>query len=165
VARTMPGFAVGLGASVGWLYASGPIRIRVLGTGTYFPHGSAYPSTVEGADFDLATVGGRVCAAIAAGRFDVGPCIGSEYEIMRALAIKTPGAHAFPEASAEWWSLVGSGVVRWNPSRWLALAFRADALVSPSGPHFDTSPSTSQLVHQPSLLAIRSALGVEMYFF
>jgi hypothetical protein len=169
--RTIPGFALGPDASVGWLYASGPIRFGVLGTGTYFPPVRA-SAMGEQADFDLLAAAARVCVGVAAGRFDVGPCLGSEFNAMRALNIRgpaqaAPGAQTlvFHEASAEWWSLVGSALAHWNLSRSFAFAVRTDALVSPSRPAFEISPHTPAVVLRPSLVTIRAAVGVEMSFF
>jgi hypothetical protein len=168
-ARTIPGFAVGPDASVGWLYASGQLRFAVLGTGTYFPPVRA-SAMGEQADFDLLAAAARACVGVTAGRFDLGPCVGSELNSMRASNIREPAQAgtqtlAFHEASAEWWSLVGSALAHWNLSRSFAFAVRTDALVSPSRPVFERSPGTPVVVFRPSLVTIRAALGVEMFFF
>lgn len=170
-ARAMPGLAVGSDASVGWLYASGLIRFGVMGTGTYFPPGRA-SAMGEQADFDLLAAAAKACVGVAAGSFDIGPCLGSELNSMRALNIRGPAQAApgtqtvvFHEASAEWWSLVGSALAHWNLSRSFAFAVRTDALVSPNRPVFEISPGMPVVVFHPSLVTIRAALGVEMFFF
>ena len=91
---------------------------------------------------------------------------------MRALNIRAPGQAApgtqtlaFHEASAEWWSLVGSALAHWNLSRSFAFAVRTDAMVSPNRPVFEISPGKPVVVFRPSLVTIRAALGVEMFFF
>ncbi len=167
-ARTMPGFAVGADASVGWVYASGPILFRAMGTGTYFPHGSAHAlSTGEGGDFDLFTAAGRACVTFAAAPFDFGPCVGSEFDSMQTTHID---AQQPQPRAAEWWSLLGSALAHAQLTRSLALSLRLDTLgVLGSSPSFKIrAPATAggpYYVVQPSSFSIRAGLGLEAYFF
>jgi hypothetical protein len=167
-ARTMPGFAVGADASAGWLYAWGPFRFRAVGTGTYFPHASAHArSTDEGGDFDLFTVAGRACLAFAAALFDVGPCVGAEFDSMQTTHID---AQEPQPAAAQWWSLLGSALAHAHLTRSLALSLRLDALgVVGNAPSFKIrAPATAggpYDVVQPSSFSIRAGLGLEAYFF
>jgi hypothetical protein len=163
---TLPNLAGGAEASLGWLLSVDGARIRVLATGAYFPHASSNPAPGEGADFDLVDVAGRACAAIAAGAFDVGPCVGARFDSMSAFNVRAPQATS---RTGEFWSLVGSALAYWHFSRTFALTGRVDVLVPLRRPEFAVEVGQSgvvgQVVYQPEKVSIAGGLGLEVHFF
>jgi hypothetical protein len=163
----MPTLSGGAEVSLGWVLSFRPLRARVLATGAYFPYASQFARPGVGADFDLLAASGRACAGIVAGVIDIGPCVGAEYDSMRAFNVKAPVA---PNGkAAEWWSLLGSALVELRISRLLALTARADVLVVlPPQPSFSVKSAVGGVdttVHRPYSVPLRGALGVEMHFF
>jgi hypothetical protein len=119
----------------------------------------------EGGDFRLVDASGRACGGIILGSFDLGPCLGAEFDSMDGWG--TPNVASPGHTSAQWVSLSGSALAEWQFTRAFALFARAEGLAPLAHPRFVIAqPGDSEaVVHQPSAVALRLALGLEVHIF
>lgn len=158
---TMPLIAGGGEAALGWSYATPRWRVRALAGASYFPSETKILVGGEGGDFTLRAASARLCASIARGPFDIGPCLGGEIDSMSGSGF---GPAIRPlERNPVWGSAVGTVLASWSLAGPIAVFARADGIVPPARPTFGLPPHSD--VHQPSLPAWRVALGVELRFF
>ena len=171
----MPSIAGGVEVGIGWTGAWRAWRVRVLASGAAFPDQSKLADQAplaaknEGGDFRLLDVSGRACAGVILGSFDLGPCVGAEFDSMDAWGTPTvasPG-HTSSSTGAQWVSLSGSALAEWQFAGAFALFARVDGLMPLAHPLFVIAqPGNGQaVVHQPSAVALRLALGLEVRIF
>jgi hypothetical protein len=158
---TMPPVAGGGEAALGWSYATSRGRVRALAGASYFPSGSKNLPGREGGTFTLFDASARLCASIARGPFDIGPCLGGEIDRMSGTGFGPTIQPLYK--SAVWGSAVGTALASWSLSGLIAVFARADGIVPLAPPTFVYLPEGN--VHQPSLPAWRAAFGVELRFF
>jgi hypothetical protein len=159
-----PGAEVG----VGWSPTFSFLRLRALGTASFYPaEGVTSAQSGEGGHFWLFAASARACAGIVRGSVDIGPCLGGEVALMSASG-EGHGVPGFRSSDAVglWGSALGGVLASWSLSRSLALFARADALLSLDQPSFVlVFPSRNDLVYRPSVWAGRGAFGLELRFF
>jgi hypothetical protein len=161
----LPSLAPGGEATLGWGYQWSTWRIRALASASFLAEKTVTNSDGEGGLFAPIAVSARVCAAAVRGAFDVGPCLGGEFDSMRATGVArgAPASFVSLAETGRWVSVLGSVLTSWSFSRHLAIFVRADGLVS-SPPTFGVQPGEIY-VHRPSPVGARGALGVEVRFF
>jgi hypothetical protein len=121
------------------------------------------PST-GGGRFSLLSVSARGCAAWVRGRLELGPCLGAEIERMGATG--SGPVETFTPGSAErtWATALAGGTAGWRLSHNFMAFARAEAVLSPTRTRFVLTPG-NVVVHEPSRVAGRFAVGLEMRFF
>jgi len=171
---TLPSLAGGAEASFGFAYGTSTYRLRFLASASLF---SSQVATVashpgQGGSFALVGASARACASLIRGAFDFGPCLGAEVETMSVSGFgrsATPNASFTPQdATAQWLAPLGAALAALNLSRHVAIVARVEALVPLSRPVFRVHllpPEGDLVVYQPSWLAARAAIGVEVRFF
>jgi hypothetical protein len=171
----MPSIAGGVDLEIGWMGSWRAWRVRVLASAAAFPDQTkladqpALAAKNEGGDFRLLEASARACSGVVFGFFDLGPCLGAELDSMDAWG--TPSAaspgHTNSHTSAQWVSLSGSALAEWQFVRTLALFARVEGLVPLAHPRFVIGQpgATEAVVHHPSAVALRLALGLEVRIF
>ena len=171
----MPAIAGGVELAFGWSGVWRAWHLRLLASAAAFPEQSKLADQPqlatknEGGDFRLIDASGRACGSIVLGSFDLGPCLGSEFDFMDAWgtpAAKSSG-HTSAHASARWVSLSGSALAEWQLARAIALFARVEGLVPLAHPSFviaQPDNNSPAVVHQPAA-GLRLALGLELGVF
>ena len=101
---------------------------------------------------------------MAGGRFDAGPCLGAELASMGATGVGPAATFEPASATATWVSALGGAVARWSFSGSAAVFARVEAAARLTGQRFVLAPG-DVVVHRPSPVTGRGALGVELRFF
>ena len=167
----MPTIAGGFELGIGWTGAWRAWRVRLLASAALFPDQRKLAdeprlaTNSEGGDFRLLDASGRACGGIVLGSFDLGPCVGAEFDSIDAWG--TPNVASPGHTSAQWVSLSGSALAEGQFTRAFALFARVDGLVPLAHPRFVIAqPDGSQAgVHRPSTVALRLAFGLEVRIF
>jgi len=167
----MPTIAGGFELGIGWTGAWRAWRVRLLASAALFPDQRKLAdeprlaTNSEGGDFRLLDASGRACGGIVLGSFDLGPCVGAEFDSIDAWG--TPNVASPGHTSAQWISLSGSALAEGQFTRAFALFARVDGLVPLAHPRFVIAqPDGSQAgVHRPSTVALRLAFGLEVRIF
>jgi hypothetical protein len=158
----LPSAAYGGQATLGWSYEWSGWRTRALASASFFAAQSAQ-STAGAGRFMAIAASARMCASIVEGVFDVGPCLGVEFD-----SIEGKGASpAFQpkQGLGAWESAVGSLLASWTLSRRFAVFVDAGGLVSfTTRPTFVVQPG-NLYVFVPSPAGLRGEIGLELLFF
>src|SRR5262249_6357717 len=118
----------------------------------------------EGGRFWLLAASLRACASSVRDRFESGLCIGGELDRMSAAGVGT-AAQFEPGSATAWWGAAVVGfLASWTVSRLVSVVARYDMTLTPSQERFVLQPG-SVLVHSPSRIGARAAIGVELRFF
>lgn len=117
----------------------------------------------SGADFALASVGGRACWAILRGTdLELAPCLGMSVETMSADGVRTDVKRS---QSTAWASFAGGVLGRYFLTNWLAVRARAEAVVPLARPRFVVQDVlTTDTVFQPPTLGAAGYFGAEVLF-
>jgi hypothetical protein len=165
---TLPAVGGGGEAAAGWTYRVSMFRLSALVGASLFADQttSSAGRPTQGGTFKLLATSARACGSIASGPFELGPCVGADYDTMWASGF---GWQPLSSKTADWVSLLGSARASWNFSRNIAIFARADALIPLAQPRFEAgsgSPGMPDIpVHHPSAVAARGALGIELALF
>jgi hypothetical protein len=157
---TLPDVAPGISFAL----AMHPAFLRFELFGTYWgAESTQVVGRAIGGNFTLVTGGGRVCADFEVGLLEGGACGIAELD---SLAATGSGATSNRSQTADWVALGPGASALLRLMRPLALRWTLDAVFPLRRAEFDaTSGGQILTVHQPSLLSIRSAIGLEVAFF
>jgi hypothetical protein len=158
----LPSPAPGGEATLGWAYQWSRWRIRAIASASLFADQPAL-STAGAGRFMPLTASARMCASIVEGAFDVGPCLGAEFDSMDGKGVS---ATFLPSHGiGVWGSALGSLLASWSFSRRVGIFLHVGGLVSfTTRPTFGVQPG-SMYVYTPSATGLRGELGVELRFF
>jgi hypothetical protein len=167
---TMPSLAPGAQAGVGWLVGLGFYRLRLVASGSFFPtqKDTHVQSQSDTGSFDLWTAALHACGTRVFGIAEVGPCLGGELEVMQGTGSGGGPSFTSLPADGSWGAFLFSAFGALHFGRVVALIARGDGVFSPPPPTFrDTNQSKTQVFYsyQPSSVALRATLGLELYYF
>jgi hypothetical protein len=143
-------------------------RVRVELAGSYWASVNATPAghPDEGASLTLLTVGGRVGYVIGGGAFTFTPLVGVEVDLVTAAGFG--GIAQFPQSPA-WAAVDFGGTASWAFAPPFALVLTLEGVVATERPPafvaLQPGGAASLVVAQPSQLAMRPFLGLEMRFY
>jgi hypothetical protein len=158
----LPSHAPGGQATLGWSYEWSRWRIRALASASFFAAQLAQSAAGAGRFMPL-TASARMCASIVEGVFDVGPCLGAEFDSMEGNGVST--AFQPRQGFGVWGSALGSLLASWTLARRFAVFLDAGGLVSfTTRPTFVVQPG-NLYVFTPSPAGLRGELGLELRFF
>lgn len=155
-AATLPGVALGGGGALAW--TPGSLRIEASASAFAGPSRTVDQSTA-GARFSMSSVALGACYTVLQSALELAPCGGGSVHWVSAEGF---GATANYDASARWFAVDAGLLARAPLTSWLALRARADGLVPLGRPSFEVE--NEGVVHKPSPLGVRAALGVELNF-
>lgn len=153
---TLPSAAAGGVAEVAW--TPGRWRLGVVG-GLFAAQSGAVASGTSGARFQLRSLGARACMAVLETPLELGPCAGVALTDVRA---RGTGMAEPYETGASWASAEGGLRAGLPLGRMAALVASADLVVPLARPTFVVDGN--DLVHRPSAMGTRLALGAELHF-
>jgi hypothetical protein len=160
----LPSASVGPEVGLAWL--PGHLRAEVSASYLGPQLATSAASQGAGADIELWTFSARAGYAWPVGTFALGPLAGVDVESLSADGFG--GTASSFHQSAVLAAIGGGGLLMWSPLPSLGLRLTAQAEVPLSRPSFvvvDPAPAPAELVHRPSAIGGRAALGVEWRFF
>jgi len=170
----LPSASVGAAVSLALLLG----RARLEARGRLLPSQRALDPArpAQGVDLGLLGGGARACVAVGAKALAIAPCAGLEIDRIAGAGLgidaradaPTEGGSSARSGSGVWASLEPGLLVTWAPLRVLALRLDADLLVPLARPAFVVlrpDGGVAGVLHRPSPLGGRLALGVEARFF
>jgi len=164
----LPGVRFGGEVAGGWGLRVSSYQLRALASGSLFPSATTdVPGRKgESGTFELWTATARACGTRSFGSIELGPCLGGEIDAMSGSGEGT--GKSLPSTQV-WGSLVGSALGALDIGRAIALFVRVDGVLALATPTFVVhvlgDAGGDILVHHPSSLSGRGAVGVEVHFF
>jgi hypothetical protein len=153
-----------VGAAFAWL--PGPARgeglLRVELDGAFFPKQETLTGTSSrGGKFQLAAFDALACVFAFRRSVELSPCAGAELAYMQGAGI---GVTAPTAGNAIYGGVDGRALLVVRLSRAFALRASLDAIITLARPQFIVSGFQAGIVHEPSGIVGRGALGVEVRF-
>jgi hypothetical protein len=153
---SLPGVAPGLGAA--FAVHAGPQRFEI-GVGIWPGRAVALEDRRGGLRANLVAGTAGACRSLVARPIELAPCAAVEIGRVHgeSFGVTSPG-----EATALWIAARGGGALFWAPIDGAGLALRLDAVVPLVAPRLVLGGVGA--VHEPSPVAARGSLGVELRF-